>query len=78
MTLLVIRLVLAALSGALVYASFPPVGWWPDAFAGLALLVLALGPVRSRRPGTGTGASGLCVLSPGAVTAGARVRRRRL
>ncbi|AWH95409.1 MULTISPECIES: apolipoprotein N-acyltransferase [Dietzia] len=56
MTLLVIRLGLAAMAGALVYAAFPPVGWWPTAFAGLALLVLALGPVRGRHPGTGTGA----------------------
>lgn len=56
MTALLARLVTAAAAGALVYLSFPPVGWWPAAIPGLALLVPALAPTRNHRAGTGTGA----------------------
>ncbi len=41
------RLALAAVGGFLVAFSLPPWGWWPLAFAGPAVLELALGP----RPG---------------------------
>jgi apolipoprotein N-acyltransferase len=35
-------LVLAAAGGALTWASFPDIGWWPAAYAGMAALYLAL------------------------------------
>lgn len=38
----VTRLILAILAGVLLYASFPPVGWWWAAIPGIALLILAL------------------------------------
>lgn len=57
MTRIVGRLVLASGAGALVYTSFPPVGWWPGAVLGLALLVVALGPVGSAAPRIRTGAA---------------------
>lgn len=52
MTSLVVRVALATAGGALVFASFPPVGWWPAALLGLALLVPAFGPIRGRYPRT--------------------------
>lgn len=55
MTHRAVRLALATAGGALVYASFPPVGGWPAAIVGLALLVIALGPTESSTPGTRTG-----------------------
>lgn len=40
----VTRLVLASLGGGLVYTSYQPLGWWPAAIFGMALLLLALSP----------------------------------
>lgn len=55
MSVLFARLVASATAGALVFASFPPVNWWPAAFAGLALIVVALGPWGASHPRTSTG-----------------------
>lgn len=55
MKALIARFVAAATGGALVFASFPPVGWWPAAFLGLALLVVALGSTGYSHPRTRTG-----------------------
>ena len=55
MSVILTRLVIAAAGGALVFASFPPVGLWPAAIVGLALLVLAVSPVGDSVPRTRTG-----------------------
>lgn len=39
-----LRILLSAGSGALVYASYAPTGWWPSAIAGIALLYVCLMP----------------------------------
>ncbi|MBV7293932.1 apolipoprotein N-acyltransferase [Corynebacterium sp. TAE3-ERU16] len=39
-----VRLLLALLSGVLVYSSYEPLGWWPAAPVGMALLYVALAP----------------------------------
>ncbi|MDQ1709011.1 MAG: apolipoprotein N-acyltransferase [Frankiaceae bacterium] len=44
----------ALAAGALLWLAFPPTGWWPLAFAGVALLSLATAG-RSRRAGFGLG-----------------------
>ncbi len=56
MRLLIGRLAAAAAGGASLYAAFPPLGWWPAAFVGPALLVVALGPLNDSEPGARTGA----------------------
>lgn len=43
---LVARLILAAISGFLVYCSYEPLGWWWAAVIGLALLFVSLAPWR--------------------------------
>src|SRR5699024_9652930 len=48
--LLIGRLAAAAAGGASLYAAFPPLGWWPAAFVGPALLVVALGPLNDSEP----------------------------
>ena len=45
-----VRLLLALLSGVLVYSSYEPLGWWPAGIAGMALLYVALAPWRARAP----------------------------
>lgn len=53
---LLTRFVAAGVAGTLVFLSFPPVGWWPAAVIGLALLVPTLAPSRNHRPGSVAGA----------------------
>lgn len=48
MFVVVARLVLAAASGAIVYTSYQPLGWWPAAVVGIAMLYVALMPWGSR------------------------------
>jgi apolipoprotein N-acyltransferase len=53
---LLVRLVGAAAAGALLAASFPPVGLWWAALPAIALLVVVLGPSRGPAPRARTGA----------------------
>ena len=53
---LLLRLVGAAASGALLAASFPPVGLWWTALPAIAVLVVVLSPVRGTAPRARTGA----------------------
>lgn len=56
--------ILAALGGWLTNLAFPDRGWWPLAYVGVALLLLALG---SAGPGRAAGAGlvwGLCFFLP--------------
>ncbi|MDO5511160.1 apolipoprotein N-acyltransferase [Corynebacterium sp.] len=55
MTLL-LRLLIAAASGFLAYASNEPLGWWIAGIAGMAGLYISLMPWRGRGPGLPTGA----------------------
>lgn len=51
------RLILAAISGTLVYTAYAPLGWWPMALAGIAGLYAALSPwPRGPRLGLGKAA----------------------
>ena len=53
---LVVRLLWAAAAGALLAASFPPVGLWWAALPAMALVVVVLAPVRGSTPRARTGA----------------------
>ena len=53
---LMTRLAFAAASGALLAASFPPVGLWWTAVLAIALLVVVLVPSGDRPPRARTGA----------------------
>lgn len=50
------RIALAVISGALVYASFEPLGFWIAGIAGIALFYAALMPWGEHRPTGGSGA----------------------
>lgn len=53
----VFRILGAAASGLLVYASYEPLGWWISGILGLALLYLSLSPYRGRPVGLRWGAA---------------------
>lgn len=53
---LVLRSLLAVLGGALCFTSFEPLGWWPAAIIGVALLTTSLAPWKSNELRKRTGA----------------------
>ncbi|WP_018295491.1 apolipoprotein N-acyltransferase [Corynebacterium lubricantis] len=48
--ILLARLLLAAVSGVLVYASYEPIGWWGAGILGIALFYASLIPWKQHRP----------------------------